>query len=458
MIRIFKHYVPKSLFALGMFETLLLFAAVEIGYRRRIFEIDSTVLPVLDRLPENLTFVMVNYVAMLALGLYQFSCCRSFRVSALRLAVALSFSFIVLSVIFFIYPDVLIWRSILFYSFVLAFILILVARWFFTRVADLDRFKKRVVVLGGGERASRLCDAEQQNYHITDFIRMTPNETAVDRAIERDAIPSLTEFLAERQISEIVLAMQERRGRLPTEALVAAKLRGVGIVDFTTFLERETGRVDLETLSPSWLIFSDGFVSAGTLNGFFKRTFDVVASLTLLMFSLPVLIFTALGIKLTSPGPVFFKQERVGYLGRVFSVYKFRSMRNDAEKDGPQFAQEKDPRVTPIGRLIRSTRIDEIPQIINVLRGDMSFVGPRPERPVFVDQLAAEIPYYRERHMMKPGITGWAQLNYPYGASIEDARHKLEYDLYYVKNYTIFLDLLILVQTVRVIFWQDGVR
>jgi exopolysaccharide biosynthesis polyprenyl glycosylphosphotransferase len=190
-----------------------------------------------------------------------------------------------------------------------------------------------------------------------------------------------------------------------------------------------------------------------------KRLFDITASLILLVLASPILIVAALAVKLTSPGDIFYRQERVGQFGKAFNVVKFRSMVADAEKDGKaQWAKSGDPRVTPVGRILRASRIDEIPQIYNVLTGDMSFVGPRPERPVFVEELAAEIPYYRERHIVKPGITGWAQLNYPYGASVMDARHKLEYDLYYIKNYSLFLDLLILIQTVRVVVWQDGVR
>ncbi|HEY8351792.1 MAG TPA: exopolysaccharide biosynthesis polyprenyl glycosylphosphotransferase, partial [Sphingomonadales bacterium] len=204
--------------------------------------------------------------------------------------------------------------------------------------------------------------------------------------------------------------------------------------------------------------FSDGFGRSGRFDLFLKRLFDVTTSLLLLLLTLPILIVTAIAIKVTSPGPVFYRQERVGQGGRTFMVLKFRSMRTDAERNGPQWAQANDDRVTPVGRLIRTARIDEIPQIFNVLKGDMSFVGPRPERPVFVEQLAKEIPFYLERHRVKPGITGWAQINYPYGASVEDARHKLQYDLYYIKNYSIFLDFLVLIQTLRVVLWPEGAR
>ena len=229
--------------------------------------------------------------------------------------------------------------------------------------------------------------------------------------------------------------------------------------DLSSFLERETGRVDLDSVNPSWLIFSDGFSSGRRISSALKRLFDIAASLALLIITAPIILITAIAIKLESKGPAFFRQKRVGQYGQEFELIKLRSMRDDAEKDGQAvWAQKNDPRVTRVGRLIRKLRIDELPQTWTVLKGQMSFVGPRPERKQFVDDLATKMPYYAERHMVKPGITGWAQVNYPYGASLEDARHKLEYDLYYAKNYTPFLDLLILLQTVRVVIWPEGAR
>ena len=255
------------------------------------------------------------------------------------------------------------------------------------------------------------------------------------------------------------MALDERRGAFPVHDLLACKVKGMAVTDLPSFFERERGYVDLATLQPSWLIFSDGFVGGKAYEKAAKRIFDIVVSLIVLMVCMPILIGTAIIIKLTSKGPVLYRQERTGLHDRRFNLLKFRSMRVDAEKEtGPQWASQNDPRVTPIGRFIRHARIDEIPQIFNVLKGDMSFVGPRPERPYFVEQLSEQVPYYRERHNVKPGITGWAQLNFPYGASMDDARRKLEYDLYYIKNYSLFLDFLILLQTARVVLFQDGVR
>jgi sugar transferase (PEP-CTERM system associated) len=280
----------------------------------------------------------------------------------------------------------------------------------------------------------------------------------VEEAINRSAIHNLTRFVENLGVSEVVLALEERRNALPLKDLLRIKTTGVHVNDFSTFMERETGRVDLDTVNPSWLIFSDGFSSGRMISSAVKRLFDIGASLLLLSLTAPVIAIFAVLVKLDSRGPAFFRQTRVGLYGQNFGLIKLRSMRTDAEKGGAQWAAKDDPRVTRIGKLIRKLRIDELPQAWTVLKGEMSFVGPRPERPEFVSDLEEQLPYYAERHMVKPGITGWAQINYPYGASIEDSRHKLEYDLYYAKNYSPFLDLLILLQTLRVVLWNEGAR
>jgi sugar transferase (PEP-CTERM system associated) len=280
----------------------------------------------------------------------------------------------------------------------------------------------------------------------------------VEEAINRSAIHNLTRFVENLGVSEVVLALEERRNALPLKDLLRIKTAGVHVNEFSTFLERETGRVDLDTVNPSWLIFSDGFSSGRAFSSAAKRVFDILVSALLLSVAAPVIFFFALLVKLDSRGPAFFRQTRVGLFGQNFDVIKLRSMRIDAEDAGAQWAVRDDPRVTRVGNFIRKVRIDELPQAWSVLKGQMSFVGPRPERPEFVTDLEDKMPYYAERHMVKPGITGWAQINYPYGASIEDSRHKLEYDLYYAKNYTPFLDLLIILQTFRVVLWHEGAR
>jgi sugar transferase (PEP-CTERM system associated) len=256
---------------------------------------------------------------------------------------------------------------------------------------------------------------------------------------------------------EIVVASRERRG-LPVESLMECKLAGLIVTEFQSFWERQTGQIELDEVNPSWLIFSQGF-RMSLLRAAAKRAFDIVVALIILLATLPITLIAIVAIKLDSPGSVFYRQERVGAKGQIFNVLKFRSMRTDAEKDGvARWAQSNDARVTRVGRFIRKTRIDEIPQLLNVLAGEMSFVGPRPERPIFVENLTQKIPYYDVRHRVKPGITGWAQINYPYGASDEDAKAKLSYDLYYVKNWNLFLDAVILFQTARVVLWQEGAR
>ena len=293
---------------------------------------------------------------------------------------------------------------------------------------------------------------------IVGYVAMTESQPVVEEAISRAAIHNLTRHVENLGVSEVVLALEERRNSLPLADLLRIKTTGVHVNDFSSFIERETGRVDLDSVNPSWLIFSDGFSSGRAISSAAKRLFDIAASSLLLALSLPFIAVFALLVKLDSRGPAFFRQTRVGLYGQLFDVIKLRSMRTDAEAAGAQFAQKDDPRVTRLGKFIRKTRIDELPQTWSVLKGEMSFVGPRPERPEFVSDLEEQLPFYAERHMVKPGITGWAQINYPYGANLEDSRHKLEYDLYYAKNYTPFLDLLILLQTLRVVLWHEGAR
>jgi sugar transferase (PEP-CTERM system associated) len=258
------------------------------------------------------------------------------------------------------------------------------------------------------------------------------------------------------RVNRIIVGLSDRRGKLPIDELLEAKLQGVRIEEPETTYERLTGKILLDELRPSWLIFSDGF-RARWLTRAAKRLIDIVLAVVGLVVAAPLMLLTAIAVWLDSPGQVLYAQERVGEHGRRFTLYKFRSMRIDAERGTPIWAREQDERVTAVGRFIRVTRLDELPQLWNVLLGDMSFVGPRPERPFFVEQLAQAIPFYRQRHAVKPGITGWAQVKYRYGASIEDAREKLRYDLYYVKHLSIIFDLTIVFDTVKVILWRKGV-
>ncbi|RYY35290.1 MAG: TIGR03013 family PEP-CTERM/XrtA system glycosyltransferase, partial [Sphingomonadales bacterium] len=324
-------------------------------------------------------------------------------------------------------------------------------------------FKRRLLVLGAGVRAERIRELAKNpgsGFLVAGYVGMNDGGTQrISAAINRDAIESLSDHVVNLNVSEVVVALDERRNALPLKDLLRIKTTGVHVNELSTFLERQTGRVDLDTVNPSWLIFSDGFGAGRRLSSMAKRLFDIVASALVLLLGWPLILLGAMAVKLESRGPAFYRQQRVGLYGQDFTILKLRSMRTDAEVAGRAvWAEKDDPRVTRVGRFIRKVRIDELPQAWTVLKGEMSFVGPRPERRQFVEDLEQQLRYYAERHMVKPGITGWAQINYPYGASLEDARHKLEYDLYYAKNYTPFLDVLILLQTIRVLIFPDGAR
>jgi sugar transferase (PEP-CTERM system associated) len=462
VIRLFKHYVPYAVLLLGFADFLLLLLAAEAGWVLRIWQLGSNVTPITERIPQLLSFAIALQCAMVAVGVYGVEALQSLRFAAARLLVAISLGVILISMLFFLFPGLTLWRSNSAYAMAIAIALLILVRAIFGGMLGGEAFKRRVLVLGAGARAERLrllSERPGSGFVIVGHIAMNDGPVRVAEAINRSEIPSLGEHVVKLNASEVVLALDERRNALPLADLVRIKTTGVHVNEISTFLERETGRVDLDSVNPSWLIFSDGFSSGRRISGVAKRLFDICASLLLLVLAAPLIAVTALIVKLESKGPAFFRQSRVGRYGETFDIVKLRSMRVDAEVAGQAvWAQKDDPRVTRVGRFIRKVRIDELPQVWMVLTGAMSFVGPRPERPQFVTDLETQLPFYAERHMVKPGITGWAQINYPYGASLEDARHKLEYDLYYAKNYTPFLDTLILLQTVRVLLWPEGAR
>jgi len=459
---LFKHYVPYAVLLLGAVDLVLLLVAAELSWDLRAWQIGMGYVPIGSRLGPLLTFAGAVEIAMIAVGVYGLDALQSVRFAAVRLLVAVCAGMIGISVLSFLFPGLTLWRSNALYAALIAPTLLTLARLLLGRLLGSEAFKRRVLVLGAGARAARIAALAEKpgaRFTVCGFIGMNDGAEAVTGAINRDAIESLGDHVVALKASEVVLALQERRNALPLPDLLRIKTTGVLVSELSTFLERETGRVDLATASHSWLIFSDGFSSGRIISSFGKRLFDVVASLCLLVIALPVILLTAIAVKLESAGPAFYRQKRVGLFGEEFDVVKLRSMRQDAEAAGQAvWAAENDPRITRVGRFIRKVRIDELPQVWVVLKGRMSFVGPRPERRPFVDALEQQLPFYAERHMVKPGITGWAQINYPYGASLEDARNKLEYDLYYAKNYTPFLDLLILLQTVRVLIWPSGAR
>ncbi|MBN8808139.1 MAG: TIGR03013 family PEP-CTERM/XrtA system glycosyltransferase [Sphingomonas sp.] len=462
MIRLFKHYVPYAVVFLALLDCALLVAAAEVGFRLRIHQLGSLVDPIDNRWPQLLVYTAALEIAMVAVGVYGADALQSLRRATARILVAISLGVLLLSAVYFLSPQLGFWRSNLLYAMAISAVTLVAIRILLGKMLGSQVFKRRIVVLGAGARAARLktlAQAPGSAFVVVGYVSMSEANRVIPEAIARDAIYNLADHVVLLNASEVVLALEERRNALPLKDLLRIKTTGVHVNEISTFLERETGRVDLQSVNPSWLIFSDGFSSGRMLSAVFKRLFDIAASALLLTLAAPVIVLTAIAVKLESKGPALYRQRRVGLYGVGFDCIKLRSMRQDAEVAGKAvWAEKDDPRITRVGRFIRKVRLDELPQCWSVLKGEMSFVGPRPERPQFVDDLEQQLPYYAERHMVKPGITGWAQINYPYGASIEDSRQKLEYDLYYAKNYSPFLDLLILLQTIRVVIWPEGAR
>ena len=339
---------------------------------------------------------------------------------------------------------------------------LVISRYAFFAMMHRQWFRRRIMVLGRGDRALHLLSLMTREPHASQVQLVVIDEGIVTRPTQGDAkshdsVQHGLEQLATRlAIDEIVIASDDAH-RLPFESLLACKVCGVPITSYHSFIERETGRVDLRYIDPSYLVYSNGF-QMRMMDRMLKRTMDIVLSLVLLSVCLPVFALAVLAIWLEGGGAIFYRQERVTQGNRVFWLYKLRTMRPDAEKDGACWASKSDSRITRVGAFLRRTRIDEIPQLLNILRGDMSLVGPRPERPVFIDKIGQEVQMFALRHGVKTGLTGWAQINYPYGASIEDAERKLEYDLYYMKNYSWFRDISIILQTIRIIVLQEGAR
>ncbi len=409
------------------------------------------------------SYIAVILGCLISMGLYNPDYMFDMREAVTRLLTGFLIAFILVSVLLGLVRTAPALQQALPMTMALSFAGLLLVRFAASQGAVAQFLKRRVLVLGAGMRAHRIeMEVRKKHGHCgfipVAFIPTSPDEAGVSPVNIIDDPVDLNSFCAEAGIDEIVVASDERRGTMPIDMLLECRMSGRKIIAVTDFIEREAGQVELEGLYPSWLVFSQGN-ARNTFERLFKRILDIVASGTLLIITLPVTVIIALIIVLEDGGPPFYRQVRVGLNGKHFEVLKFRSMRCDAEKDGvPRWAAKDDDRVTRIGRIIRKLRIDEIPQIYNVLSGEMSIVGPRPERPEIVADLEDKIAFFKYRHVVKPGITGWAQVNYPYGASVHDAREKLKYDLYYVKNGAIFLDFLILMETVRVVFWPDSAR
>ncbi|MCP3689856.1 MAG: TIGR03013 family PEP-CTERM/XrtA system glycosyltransferase [Gammaproteobacteria bacterium] len=408
---------------------------------------------------------LVTVIAMLATGLYQGQLREGMAGVLLRIIIGFISSGVLVSLIFYLFPGLLLERGVMIISYVQAFFVIGTIRVFFFEIVDTSAFKKRVLVYGAGYTASHIDlglrrKSDRRGFDIVGYRSLEGQKIQVKASQVIAISETLLDYAQKNNIDEIVVAVSDVKHDIPVDELVDCKLNGITVSDILSFFEREAGQVRIDIIDPAWLVTSEGFRQSSFQDGV-KRVFDILASLIILIVASPFLLLTAIAILIEDglKAPVFYSQTRVGKQGVHYDVYKFRSMHTDAEQDGAAiWARQGDSRVTRVGAFIRRTRLDEFPQILNVLMGTMSFVGPRPERPEFVENLTKEIPYYCERHLVKPGVTGWAQMLYPYGSSIKDSYQKQLFDMYYVKNQSLFLDCLILLQTVEVVLFGKGAR
>ncbi len=467
-IRLNKHYIHLPYLYLGVVDALIVVGVAWVvqyfGFNTRTTDLsgDATFswLPII-------TLSLVLSCCTLSMGVYTALIREGFSSMVLRTMVSFfllgSLSLYVINLLF---DGSFINQSLIFWSVLLSTLMVCVSRWIFVKIVDVGQLKRRVVIYGAGGKANKLLadlapDVNVLGVTIVGCIPSADEPVKVDAALVIQEPADWLLFAKQFQISEIVISPDERRRTggeaFPLSQFLDCKLAGIPSSDALSFCERELGKIDISLLQPGWMLFSDGF-KYSKRRMLAKRLFDLALASVFLVLLWPFMLLTALAVKLESPGAVLYHQIRVGLNGRVFRIYKFRSMRQDAEKNGAVWAKKNDSRVTRVGAFIRNTRLDELPQLYNVFAGHMSFIGPRPERPEFVTELAQQIPFYEMRHKVKPGLMGWAQLKYPYGASVEDAKNKLQYDLYYTKNHSFFMDMLIMIQTVEIILLGKGVH
>ena len=412
-----------------------------------------------------LVIALVTQLSLYFNDLYDFKSSDNSLEVASRLVQAIGITSIVLAILYYVWPELIIGRWIFFASLLVLIGFLVSWRVLYSAIIRKKMFTEKAIMLGDGQLAVDILNEVGQRPDLSYDIRAlvtNGNREQVEKLFRPSKLINgfdhICDLAEEEKIDSIIVALDEKRGVFPYRQLLNCKVRGINVIDGESFYERISGKLLVERINPSWLIFSEGFQKSRLVK-ISKRTVDFLAASILLILFAPVALVTAIAIKLDSPGPILFSQDRVGENGKVFKIFKFRSMKADAEKhSGPVWATEDDPRITRVGRIIRKLRIDEVPQLWNVFRGDMSFVGPRPERPFFVDQLKKKIPYYNERFSVKPGITGWAQIKYPYGASEKDALEKLKYDLYYIKNMSLVMDLMVIFQTAKIVLLGRGAR
>jgi sugar transferase (PEP-CTERM system associated) len=412
----------------------------------------------------SLLLTAVTITSLISMGLYHFHQRVYFYEVAARVFVGVALGAAANALIIYMFPSLGIGVALGPVAILYALVGLIVLRFIFMKRLDENLFRRRALVYGAGQRASAISSmrrkADRRGFKIVGYIPAPGDDVFADDKKLLDASVPIEQLAADLDVNEIIIAMDDRRGNFPVRDLLDCKLRGFHVIELIEFLERETGKIAVDLVNPAWLIFSSGFGNSRSRR-FSERTLDLVVSGLLALLTWPVMLAVMIAIKIEDGwrAPVLYRQTRIGFMGKPFEVLKFRSMCEDAEADGKAvWAQANDSRITRVGRTLRSSRLDELPQVFNVVGGQMSLVGPRPERPEFVTHLSDTIPYYAERHTVKPGVTGWAQLRYAYGSSDDDALEKLQYDLYYVKNHNILLDIMVLLQTVEVILWGKGAR
>ncbi len=466
MYRIFGHYIPKTIFIFGLFETLLLFVSIYlallIGLQSAFFSIGQvsgaawTINAIL--------FICIIQLAMVAMGLYHRDLRDNVKLLTLRIFLSFVLGLAIIKGLGALFAIELMNMDTQLFAFACAFTGILISRLVLFRETE-NVLKKKILVMGVGENAQLLERLRRRTDNlgvdVIGYVNFTGEDSCYvsENKLINVVSGGLTDYIKDKDVDEIVIAMDDRRKNIPINELLDCKMLGVNVIDITAYLERQLGKINLDTFHPSTFVFSDGF--ANKMGSVYKRTLDVVVSSTILLLTMPIMLIAAIAIffECGGKGTIIYKQKRTGINGKSFNLLKLRSMCENAEKDGVAvWASKNDSRVTRTGAFMRKTRIDELPQLINVLRGDMGLVGPRPERPEIVKELSEKIPFFDLRHCVKPGITGWAQICYNYGSSVKDSKEKLQYDLYYLKNYSVFLDVVILVQTMAVILWGKGAR
>ena len=467
-VQVFKSYLKTPFLILLAIEVCIVFFSVYSASYLRFFNTPGEFYNVVEDIwYQAAILAVITPVSMLATGLYQGHIREGMSGIFLRLVLSLFAAGVIVSILFYLIPQLFLGRGILAIALFQSLFIIGTLRAVFLELVDTETFKKRVLIYGAGQSAAHIDaklrrKSDRRAFVIMGYILLEhqkQKQAIKDEKLVR--LPNgLLDYASHNSIDEIVVATSDIKAPIPVNELLECKLNGIEVLDLLSFFEREVGQIRVDIVDPRWLIFSEGFQQS-QIKDSLKRIFDIVSSLIILTIALPFMALAVIAIKVEDGirAPVLYHQVRVGKNGKHYRVYKFRSMITDAEKTGEAvWASKTDSRITRVGSFIRKTRIDELPQIFNVLIGCMSFVGPRPERPEIIEHLAKEIPYYNDRHRVKPGITGWAQLMYPYGSSLNDAYQKQLYDMYYVKNQSLFLDFLILLQTVEVVLFGKGAR